>query len=142
MANQDDRQAKRVTLVVDATRVPAGAQVALVLPGLQSSVSVHNLRIGTVTADQLCPVDGITPPTTENCPRPVEGCVTAYYLIPGAVGEVRDVPLLAAHAATAYVVVTERPALAPGASFEFHVEQHEAGVIQGGVGFNVSMARP
>ncbi|HEX8200141.1 MAG TPA: SdrD B-like domain-containing protein [Isosphaeraceae bacterium] len=142
VANQDDRQAKRVTLVVDATRVPAGAQVALVLPGLQSSVSVYNLRIGTVTAGQLCPVDGVTPPTTENCPRPVEGCVTAYYLIPGTLGEVRDVPLLAAHATTAYVVVTERPALAPGASFEFHVEQHEAGVIQGGVGFKVSMARP
>ncbi len=52
-----------------------------------------------------------------------------------------DIPLLPGHAVPAQLVVAERSQLAPGASFEVGVEQHEDGLQQGGVIVEVRIAR-
>jgi len=49
--------------------------------------------------------------------------------------------LLPGHAVPAQLVVAERSQLAPGASFEVIVEQHEDGLQQGGVIVEVRIAR-
>ncbi|HEX8203541.1 MAG TPA: SdrD B-like domain-containing protein, partial [Isosphaeraceae bacterium] len=144
VANQDRCRAKRVELVIDARRVPPGARVALVLPGVDhNGITTYNLRPGSLSPDQLEQPGGPCGATREvGGGRVTIPSVPAYVLIPGSVARITDIAVLPAHAVVAQLVVTEVTAITPGAPFEVRLEQRENGCAVGGVAIGVRTARP